>query len=76
MTNVQQRIVQTCTVIEIVGANILLISELNCLAINNKKDCVRYIHMESAIKILDRKIKNQGTGPGYTYVTSSYFTMF
>lgn len=60
------------------GAGILVLSEPNRNAIKNRKDWVCDEDIDTAIKVMDSNlvIKAQGRGRGFSYVTTSYYTIY
>ena len=60
------------------GAKILVVSEPNRSAIRNRKDWIYDSEIDVALTILDSNIavKRQGSGQGFSYVTTTQFTIF
>lgn len=61
-----------------IGASAILVSEPNQIMIRNRKDWIKDVEVDSAIKILDHNIavKNMGHGTGYTYIEIAEFTIY
>lgn len=61
-----------------IGAGIIAISEPNKNAIKNRRDWIFDEHLDTAIKVLDRRlvVKGQGYGHGFTYVETASFTVY
>lgn len=61
-----------------IGASFLLVSEPNKLAIKHRKDWISDEKLDTAIKLLNRQIvvKDQGYGPGFTFVTTPDITIY
>ncbi|KAJ8928716.1 hypothetical protein NQ314_018681 [Rhamnusium bicolor] len=61
-----------------INAGIIAISEPNKNAVKNRKDWILDEHLDTAIKVLDRRlvIKGQGYGHGFTFVETASFTVY